>query len=422
MKLYSEILKWDDIRGDVAKINAELFNIIDDISPDLPLYKAYYPYGEIIADKDFYLPLKDGKVKILSGDEFPYCMLMEKKVEAYLPKTVLGSLYNLGEFFPVNHEIPRSKYFNVRPNSVFSWYSGVRNISILPLQTSNQSYYNMFDKFPALSNYLPHNPVDHFNILKTICNQNNWLSSILVFGKEWKNNIFNNKKWYLLYQYILENSIKNNSAKRNSNYLDHAIYEIFDQYRVNIKGFSLEMIKLIFSIAVEDARGYKPAVNEEGLPLTAITNGFLENYSPLNSPIIMESYSPSLSAKRETAYIPLYGLDYELGGNKSTTTLVYMQEIHDTLKILLDKFKYHHLTKGTIYSLLEEVMTNRYYTYFGGRSFVKESLRLIDDDTRFKHLYLKYKHVSPNFCQRSLFTKSMISIDIDINKLKRLYC
>ena len=56
---------WKEIRDKVAKVNAALANIIDQIDPDsrFPLYSVRYPYGSIIVEEGvFYLPTPEGKI------------------------------------------------------------------------------------------------------------------------------------------------------------------------------------------------------------------------------------------------------------------------------------------------------------------------------------------------------------------------
>ena len=56
---------WKEIRDKVAKVNAALANIIDQIDPDsrFPLYSVCYPYGSTIVEEGvFYLPTPEGKI------------------------------------------------------------------------------------------------------------------------------------------------------------------------------------------------------------------------------------------------------------------------------------------------------------------------------------------------------------------------
>ena len=68
-----EVLTWQDVEADVMKVNPELAQVINDLSPpkSYKIIKARYQYGDDILDKGvFHLPCK-GKLYPIGSEELP---------------------------------------------------------------------------------------------------------------------------------------------------------------------------------------------------------------------------------------------------------------------------------------------------------------------------------------------------------------
>ena len=419
MKCFEQLL-WKDIKNSVKNLNHDLFKIIDDISPEFPIYRAKYTYGEVISDhKHFYFPKSANKEPLLSKDS-PFCFILDKKLESYLQyknKVIPHSIYSAGTLIPQNYEIVKYNQIKMRPSDVFYLSSGVRSINILPLHNENEYYDNLAMDFNIDRKLSPRNIVDHHKIITTINDRikPDWHSDILLFDEKWKHAIFNNKKWEKLKIYILEQSIKVNSSRRNGLYLDHAITDITNDLKVKKKDFSEEMMKYILLTSIGEQIGLKPAVDELGLPVEALTDAFNGSYKPTTTPVIIEPCEYTPSNANYPIYLSIGATTYNLNSQKTLRPLAYLAEISKRLNIFLEEFENHPFTKNTVFAKIKDHMSIKFYSVLGNSDDILESTKLIDDDDRFKILYNRYKGITQyGFAQKSIFTKALISIKNDL--------
>jgi hypothetical protein len=423
MKPSYSTVDWQDIKHKIRPINLKLFDIIEEISPKLPIKLVKYPYGMKISDPDlYYVPTGSG-LDAFNASDYPYFLSLDKNLESYIEygdAIVPGQVYTPGTFFPVNQEMSKYPKFNTRPGSLFSLMAGLRNISMMPLNQKNDSYYDLVRKFNIDARLSPGNIRDHQEILASIIKEHdtNWHASILIFDEEWKKNIQTNKKWFPLYQYILEQSIRINSAKRNIFYLDYMLFDITKKLRLRIKPFTINAIKQLLLIAIGDIPGFRPAMDDSGAPIKIITETFNTEYEPLNTPIIIEPHTYNPAEPVGPLYHSLFASDFNTNEQKTFRPLKYLAEISDYLDIYLNEFKDHLYSKNSIYGRLADIMMCRYYSSLGSSGNIEETERLQKYDPRFQSLHEKHKLTSRSgLFKRSLFTKALVSFELDTSKL-----
>ncbi len=414
---------WHDVKEHVKNVNAELYDIIDEISPDLPIKLAKYPYGVKISDvNSYYIPTKDG-FKGYDAADYPYFLSLDKKLESYIEydnHISFGQIYSPGTLFPVSQEMSKYPRFNARPSSIFSLMSGLRNINMMPLHQDNDSYYQLVERHNIDSKLSPKNIKDHQKILSAIIKEksSDWHCSLLIFDGKWRKNTETNPKWHRLYQYILEQSIKVNFAKRSIFHLNNMLYDITKKRRLKIKPFTIEAIKQLLLIAIGDIPGYRPAIDESGLPVELITNTFNEEYSPLNTPVIIEPHTYNPTEPGAPLYHSLCANDFNINEIKSIRPLQYLSEIANYLTIFFEEFKAHPYARGSIYGKLGDLMACRYYSALGGTEGIADVESLLTDDPRFDDIYDKHqKNSYHGLSKRSIFAKSLVSFTFDANSL-----
>ncbi|MDF1761022.1 MAG: hypothetical protein P1U40_10835 [Coxiellaceae bacterium] len=418
-----ETVSWNDIKHRVEQLNPELFSIIDEIAPPLPIMLVRYPYGITISDPQHYHFPKAANLTPLSALNSPYCFLLENTVETYLhnkDKIIPGTVFTPGDFFPQNFELNRNIATNVRPSSIFYLASGARNINMMPMYQDNESYRKLARHFKIPARYSPKNVADHQPILTYVSNAvaTDWHCCMLLFDEKWKENIFNNPKWFLLREYIFKQSIKANASKRNSFYLEHAINDTTKARHIKAKPFSMEMIKYILSVALGDTPGMRPATDDTALPMAQITQAFNEIYAPPTTPIIIEPCRHNPLTDSRAVYHSLSAATFNINDPKSFRPLTYLSEIAENLSIYLKAFKKHPFTKATVFGHLSDAIQLDYYSVLGDAQHIKEASELLNDDSRFNALYETHKeYTNYGFAKRSIFTKALVSVKINSKKL-----
>lgn len=409
---------WRDVREIVSELNSELFEIIDDINPKLPIMRVKYPYGEIISDATrFRLPDELAEHQF-PNKEFPYSLLLKGKVETIIPyknKIIPGTVNSPGDFFPHHYEISRYKNIALRPYGIFILFSGVRSINVMPLMHYNDSYKRLAREFRVPEECRPEKVIDHHTIISSISKSitSDWSAEMLLFDKSWKKEIFQSTKWQRLREYIFKQSIRQNTFKRNLFYLEHAISDINQECDIRMKPFSHEVIKNILAISLGELSGLRPAIDNTGIPLKEVTDALCSVYQPPTTPVIIEPclYNPA-RRNNQSIYYSLSASSYNVYDKKSFRPLVYLNEVRDNLPVYLKKFKDHPFTENIIYSELANKYCYSFYSVQGDSRGVCKSSDLLKRDVRFQYIYdLHEENTQYGFSNRSHFTKALISIE-----------
>ncbi len=228
-----EILTWEDARLLLLPILPELVSIIDKLSPsqDLVLYKASYPFGSTIINKqNYYLPLAAGKTisfnspflpeKIrndLSYDpatNSPIGIVLSRKSEFFveidervIPYAILepGGIFGSSKVLDkITHNLEnnlRMSYF------AFVWElrAGARSIFALP-KISNRVYHQKMAKRLQLPLSLdaPRGYYQHWDIFKSIANRYapQWKAEFLFFSNAWLEKL-TDRAWLPLFNFFL---------------------------------------------------------------------------------------------------------------------------------------------------------------------------------------------------------------------------
>lgn len=419
----SKKYSWNEIKHLVKKVNLPLFEIIDEISPTESVTLAKYKYGDIISTpKHYYTPSKNGFTKS-DAAEYPYFMSIDKSLESYVEchgEVFKGQVYNPGKLFPTSHELSKYPGFNVRPKSMFYVLAGLRSVSIMPIHSKTENYYNLADTVGLPKDLPPSTFSSHQTIIKKCTDhmESSWLASVLIFDSSWKKQIFTNKKWYKLHIYLLEQSIKTNFAKRSSFFLAHILNDINKNLRLKLSAFSIETLQHMLSIVIGDLPGHRPCIDDSGLPLEDFTSVFLELYKPQNTPIVIEPHTYNPSEEALPLYLSLCCNDYNINELKTYRPLKYLSELSKHTKQLLKSLSNHPLAEGTIYQNLMHILSCSFYSSLGNTENVQSSDQIMKDDNRFFQLYNKHKTTcSHGIAKRSLFAKSLISCNMNYNKI-----
>ena len=297
-------LYWKDVRSRVAKVDAKMAELIDQLDPDkkFPLYLAYYPYGATIANPiSFYLPherenkgleLSDPEIskKLMidlgyAADTLPMGIVLEKSIEYTVNLKGEGTMpyrvYSPGTFFPFNLILGNKNKMGFSPNGLFTVTSGRQSIFMLPnigCVTQHAGLQRDFNIQAAAPKKLS----EHWQVFSEIVNspivESDWRSCLLFFSEPWVKKLANDPTWGTLKLYLYELGW-NFFEYQRSRELYHINFSVIQKRRhLKPNPYLTDTAQHLLAIAVGARPGYAPACDENGLPLKLIQNAYVESY------------------------------------------------------------------------------------------------------------------------------------------------
>lgn len=357
---------WSEIKHKIKELNPLFYENLAAVNPsdDLRLLIVKYPYGFKMSDeKAFYMP--KGYEDHLEGNGFdkkaPLTFVLENQIEYYFDTShnhVPWRIHSPGDFFPATVHVELEGGLRFHPRSIFTVTSGIRDITLLSLHSTTNDFYNLRRKYEIPVELSPANPLNHFGICKRIIEKEGieWDSTVLLFAKEWRTEIDNNPSWQPFRTYMFENSLMTYRVHRSMIFLDHAIHDITRSLDFKFRPFAHEIIKQTIMISTGSAPGFRPATNNTGFPVDALSSALKSASRELLSyPIFMQASMMIKETRQEYIYNSItYNTmtQYEQKLNLNT----YLNEIMMHLKDYLMHFREHLLTRGTVYADLYKVL------------------------------------------------------------------
>lgn len=302
---------WTDFRDEVKKVNYELYDIIEQISPDkkYKLVKVQYPYGEYILERG--IP----RLPYASENYFRVdnpCMPSHLKEQLCYCSTPLAlQLKNSGEvFLETNDRIVPLYIFS--PGSLFGLFesasylsgrettpiwdvtAGARSVLMVP-KISDAIAHNKIRTELGIKNNVPKTLSDHWSLFKTIAtkiNQENpWHCDILFFTKNWLDNKNDGTKWLKFHNYLLQKSWIQSSHMRTRTEMN-IFWEKFSsaigKRHLRPNSYIVATVKHLIYLALGQNPGFKAADESElALPSKIIENVYQNIYS-------LKEYAPTI--------------------------------------------------------------------------------------------------------------------------------
>ena len=211
---------WANVRDRVHKVAPEFAALVDEVDPgkELPLFLAYYPYGQLTSDIiSPILPKVDGGVYRLSSietpkevfkhlgygaDTSPLVMILDKNLEIYIDEnednsTIPLRLLKPSDMYGLSHFLNTQNQKTSTPAGILNFISGSRSTFMLPYIGCATHHENLKRDY-NISTPVAKNTYDHWLLFKEIANHPNvncnWRSCLIHFSKEWADKILNNKK------------------------------------------------------------------------------------------------------------------------------------------------------------------------------------------------------------------------------------
>lgn len=323
---------WLDFRDEIKKVDQELFNIIEKISPSkkYQLFKGEYLYGEKITDlgticlpneKGQLRRLDDGEISSRLKDQFNYCATpliiqvgngAEVFIEAFdriIPLNVFhpGDLYGLFEAVTPLTDCPirpcwsvtagaRSVFFSAKISDAIG-HKRLRTVYNAP-EIPPKRLVDQWDTFRAIN--------------KNFSSKKLWRSSIIIFGKDWFDKNKNDISWLRFHKYLLVRAWQQAEGIRSRLVYDSLLWEHFSKIvcKKNLKPnpYLIDTIKHILKIANGSYVGFKPINdNEKIFPSKIIEKAYLNTYGLKYFPLIIGPAVQNTKSKNTPIY---YSLSY----------------------------------------------------------------------------------------------------------------
>lgn len=396
----SEIQKvyWEDIREDLKKTRSDFIALVDKLNPGkkLPLYKAFYPYGSIIGDRDFfYYPINNELKKLAdtpseiatafkyAENKIPAGMILQNTAEIFVEfrdMTIPTSAYTPGTFFALPRSLDTSG-FPYHPSKILVMTSGARSIFMLP-NIGDASHHTILQRELNLKTQPPKTLSDHWKIFRSIASHKSlncdWNTCLLLLPGAWMEKIFKDKAWFELKQFLYEEAWRKSTFRRNQIYYDLA-FSIF-QNKKNLKPdpYLVDTAKHLLSIAVGSLPGFTPAINDGFAPIKLLEEVYVNIYGLKKYlPTIMV---PHLFNYQDSTRPVYYSLQYPSTlvfsptSRKISSTLHKMRELKYITDILFNELgASNSICSGT---MVEKIASSIQLEFYHNKADRHDEIRL----------------------------------------------
>lgn len=429
-----EMLTWEQARSILTPLDPELVRIIDKISPgkDFKFYKAKYPFGTKILDKNVaYLPLQNGETIPFNSDLLPASlakdlaydsdksnpvgMVLNKSSEFYLStnqrpmpyQTVVpGDMFGLSRIID-NHETTSADEFSHL--SFFRWEltSGARSLFMLPKITDNIRHTKLKNLY-NLTQDKPETYQDHWNIFREIAakTEDPWYSEFLFFSTQWFSKL-KDPAWAELYCYFLRKNNLSYGYWRNLLSWQITFNGIEQNKNLRYSSYTLDTIKHLLAIACGVFPGFSPATNEDSAPIQLLQEAYTSGYNLKDQcPIIMEPSKLSLINKLPVYYSTLYPTLVQCDPDtfKDKSFIRLLDQVQHVTEKYLAGIQEDVLAKFTsLYNVSKIVDFSYYHDNPNHYTNIKSNLLIPEEDDRFTC-------PTGQFPNHSQFLKSCIKI------------
>lgn len=304
------LVTWDDVRQDVLKVNPELGQLIDSISPgkDYKFVKASYMYGDVyVKYGETQLPVNNELVPLshpsidkkiqeeLHYSNMPLTLLLNKNSEFFVNaggRIVPVNLFHKGELTGTYEAMD---YMTGRKSrSVWNLSAGSCSIFMLPKITDKSGLKKLRTIYEIPNTTQIVKLSDHWEIFRNIAQNKNfaepWQNSVLFFGRKWLDK-HDSKEWARFTDYlhrIIWEQANYAIDKTKFNMCWESCARIISLRRLQPKPYLIDQVKHLLSIVA----GNFPAFtvmddSQESAPTNCLKKVFTEQYD-------LKQYLPTL--------------------------------------------------------------------------------------------------------------------------------
>ena len=321
-----EILTWDQVREDVAKVNPRFARIIDKLNPGKKywLAKATYPYGSLVLQRALLMlpneqgdivPITDSSInsKLRAALDYnlnsnPVSCVLKNTFEIFLPLSdhtiPLQGLIYLGQPFGAWRLLNPGK--TQQPIFIWDMTAGARSVFMLPKISEEKKHFKL-KKHYDLTESAPKTLMNHWEIFKQIANnpkfEQPWQAEILYFPIQWFEHL-EDKEWRDFYHYFHESIWKGAEFLRNQPFWNLVFSLILKDYQAKPSGYIIDTVKYLVNLGIGCQPGFAPASDNLAGPFSGLQKVYDNEYEIRNyPPIIMQ---PAMLDLYNRAANPVY--------------------------------------------------------------------------------------------------------------------
>lgn len=423
---------WDDVRDEVYKVNPELAEICDQISPGkhYTLLKIRYPYGSKIVDKgEFNLPLTNSELlsvndrtmplsirKKVNYSPIPLSVILENNTEVFV-ETKDGAIplnfFQPGELFGVFESMDFLTDHQSSP--VWSVTAGARSVFMIPRITDSIGHNRMRKEF-GIAHDVPAHLSDQWKIFKGICShsthEQEWHNTILVFTESWFEKNSEDVSWLKFYKYLFKLSWKQLQLLRDLtefNLLWSLFGDEINNRNLKPRPYLVDTIKHLVSIANGSGVAFKPATTETALPISIIQDAYTDFYN-------LKDYMPTLmqpcklQGEDKIAYYSL-AFPTVLESSPFVRNAPSMIEDERDIKRLMETLLRTIKRGEARINPIKHVIYEFFHTHLDQYGQILESAKISEDDPRFYDTLSEWLQTRL-FCSTAPFFRGCIRISI----------
>jgi hypothetical protein len=323
---------WLNFRDEVKKVDPELFDIIEKISPTkkYKLFKGEYLYGEKITDfGTICLPDEAGKLfrldspKIsdylknqLSYSVTPLILQLGNGAEVFveaLDRIIPLNVFKPGNLYGLFEVVGLLSNCVVRP--CWNVTSGARSVFFAAKISDAIGHRRLFVEYQTPEKP-PKRLIDQWETFKAInrsvAPDKLWRSSVIIFGRDWFSGDKNDVNWLRFHKYLFAKAWQQTAGIRMDLEYDSLLWEHFSDYicKRNLKpnSYLIDTIKHLLKIANGTAAGFKLINNDEVLfPTKIVERAYSKIYDLKYPPLILGPVFQNPGIKNAAIY---YSLSY----------------------------------------------------------------------------------------------------------------
>jgi len=434
-KLAIERLSWQEARN-VFSVEPELQTIIDELSPDYPIFKATYPFGSIIFHKGvFFLPASNGNTIPINDPSIP-SPIKEQLGYNTLPLGLLPGTAGTEVYSELEDRVFSIGYFEqglhlgiweaLAPPTPFTISAGARSLHMLPKITDAAGHKRLRQIYNVTSPP-PNTPFDQWSIMKQIANQKSfeqsWHCDVYFFSNEWMKQIKSktNKNWLAFFNFVLERAWAHTAYGRNKVMLD-TLWESFSRQlakeRIKPNSHIIDLLKHLVFAAMGVIPTFSPATTNKPAPIDGLLSAYLDVYELKNyTPSLMQPHHFSIEADNDFGYCSLLVPTYiettpkYRNSNSARIDLAELIELMDYFVRLLLNCEHQSGGIGDIQELLRHIQFDYFHSDANESIKIRPSSSMPEEDPDLLYMPLKYSHhPHRKFCEKSSFTRGCIRI------------
>ena len=259
---------------------------------------------------------------------------------------------------------------------------------------------------------------DHWSIFKEITKSKlancDWTATLLLFSNVWEERLYNDKAWQALRLYLYRLGWEDSEYYRNQIYYDVAFSAIQQKRNLRPNPYLTDTARYLFATATGAVPGYRPATDEDALPLKVLQTAFVESYGIKKYlPTIMEpdyfyfENSPPIYYSLQNPSTP----NFSPKSRQVTNTLFELHELAHIMNIFVDEFSQEKsmCSESILGQINSEVTFSYYHNQKDCHNIIASSADILAHDPNFAHIQAPLPQKRA-FCSDAKFLRGCIAM------------